>query len=259
MRMGYPCDLADPKTFNEKIQWLKLNERTELHTQCADKLAVRQFVKERLGDQYLIPLLKVFDNSEQVSVDEIGRSSFVIKTNHDSGTVFIVKESKEVDFPLIKSKLKQKLSTNYYPKNREWQYKNIKPKVIVEQLLLTERGDIPNDYKVHCFNGKPKFIQVDTARFSNHQRAIFDVDWNLVDVEYVYEMAKGVCKPASLTEMLRCAERLSEGFSFARVDFFDCDGKLFFGEISFHPESGFGKFKPSSFDRAWGDLIELEQ
>ncbi len=257
-RLGYKCNLNSPQTFNEKIQWLKLHDRTSLHTKCADKIGVREVVAECLGEEYLVPLYAEFETAEQFNEQKIPYESYVVKTNHDSGTVFVVEDKNDTNFPLIKSKLKQKLATNYYLNKREWQYKNIIPKITVEKLLSTENGGIPNDYKILCFNGKAHFIHVDTGRFSDHKRTFFDCNWKPLELEKGYIRDLDIPKPTTLNEMIYCAEKIAKMFRFVRVDFYDCDGKLYFGEITFHPSSGFGKFTPETFDLEWGKLLELK-
>jgi len=168
--MGYNLDLNNPKTLNEKIQWLKLNHNTTLHTQCADKYAVRNYVKNKIGENYLVPLYYSTENSNEIQPEILPEFPFIIKTNHDSSGGIIVKDKSNIDWIKVQKSLKKRLKKNYYYYSKEKQYKDISPRIIVEKLLVDKGGNIPNDYKIHCFNGEPKIIQVDSNRFSNHKR-----------------------------------------------------------------------------------------
>lgn len=252
-------NLASPVTFNEKLQWLKLNDRTPLHTICADKLAVREIIKKEIGEQHLIPLLLATDNIADLTADNLPEAPFVIKTNHDSGNVFIVTDKNTVDYEHIQQKLKYSLRHNYYHTSREWQYKNIKPTIIVERLISDQHGEVPKDYKIHCINGEPEFIQVDSDRFKTHRRTIYDTQWNEQSYAYKYQSLSGIERPKHLDKMLELARKLAKPFPFARIDFYDTGKELYFGEITFHPESGFGAFIPHKWDEILGKKIHLEK
>ncbi|WP_440122509.1 ATP-grasp fold amidoligase family protein [Tenacibaculum sp. Ill] len=255
--MGYKLDLQKPLTLNSKIQWLKLNERSNLHTICADKYKVRNFIKKTLGEEYLIPLFFVTKDVNKITPENLPSTPFIIKTNHDSGTYFIVKDKSNQDWNEIKKALKSSLKNNYYYKGKEWQYKNIDPCIIVEKLLQTSEGTIPSDLKFHCFNGKVTFIQVDIDRKTNHRRSLFDINWNLLDFQIHYPKGGYVKKPDSLDKLIEFSEKISKNFTLARVDFYEVNNKIFFGEITFHPESGFGNISPIEWDYKLGDLLEL--
>jgi len=247
-----------PTTFNEKIQWLKLNDRSSLHTICADKFAVREIIKKEIGEEYLIPLLLETENVADINPDNLPAAPFVIKTNHDSGNVFVIKDKSKADYEHIRNKLKHSLRHNYYHSSREWQYKNIKPTIIVEKFISDNHGEIPRDYKIHCFAGKPEFIQVDSNRFEGHRRTNFDIDWNELPFTYNnYPYLAGVAKPKHLKRMLELANALAKPFPYARIDFYDTGEHLYFGEITFHPVSGFGPFEPAEWDYTFGNKLPL--
>lgn len=257
--VGYTPNIIQPKTFNEKIQWLKINDRQAIHTLCADKYKVREIVEKEIGAQYLIPLLFHSDNINALTSDNIPNEPCIIKTNHDSGSVFIVKDKAQLDIVKAREELGRSLHQNYYHINREWQYKNIPPRIIIEKLLTNEDGDIPNDYKVFCFNGKAEYIQVDGNRFTKHVRAFYDTEWKQLPFEIKYPTMDVIPSPQNLRLIIELAEKLSSPFPFARIDFYEIGKKVFFGEITFHPVSGFGPFLPSEWDKKLGDMLPLKR
>jgi len=250
-------NIYQPVSFTEKIQWLKLNDRSELHTICADKLAVRDFVTKTIGPEYLIPLIFNTKNPEDITTDTIPEFPVIIKPNHDSGTHFIIRNKKDHDFKKIRKSLKQSLQKNYYFFWREWQYKNIIPSIIVEKLLTQENGQLPYDYKFHCFNGKMNFIQVSIDSEHSIKINLHDENWNLLPFQYEYENAPITPVPKKLKLMIKLAEKLAKPFSYVRIDFYENNNKVFFGEITFHPTSGFGQFTPTKWDLKMGEKIIL--
>lgn len=257
--LGYSLNLDAPKTFNEKLQWLKLHERTPLHTQCADKYRVRAHVEKKIGAEYLIPLVYQTENVEEIIPENFPEHPFIIKTNHDSGGGIFVHDKSEIDWGQVRDTLGKRLKHNYYHGHGEWQYKNIEPCILAENLLSDEQGNIPADYKLHCFNGKLGFIQIDLDRETDHRRNIYDPEWNLLECTYLYKKGATLEKPKVLDKMRELAEILASDFTFARVDFYNIGEKIYFGEITFHPESGTGKFTPQSWDQKFGELMTLPQ
>lgn len=264
---GYPIDLNNPQTLNEKINWLKLNNRTPLHTLCADKYRVREFISETIGDEYLIPLLMMSENPEDIRPENLPPPPFVIKTNHDSGGVVIVKDKKEIDWPLLRKDLKKRIGTNYYLKSKEWQYKNIVPCIIVEKFISDETGSTPFDYKLHSLNGVVKMIQVDMGRGTDyHYRNWYDPQWNRAP--YRWSSKKGFDKfthpsdtdaekPANLEKMIELTEIISKKFIYSRIDWYSINGRLYFGEITFHHDSGLRPIEPKEWDLKLGKLLKL--
>jgi hypothetical protein len=255
---GYKLNLKNPKTLNEKIQWLKLNDRTNLHTMCADKFAVRKYVKEKVGEEYLIPLIFFTDKIDELVLDKLPEYPVIIKTNHDSGGAIIVKDKQFVNISSVKQDLRKQLKRNYYYQSKEWQYKNIKPKILIEKLLIDKTGNIPEDYKFHCFHGRVEVIHVDIDRFINHKRNIYDAQWNLLPFSWFYNTSPTIIeKPEILDQMISIAERLSQPFMYVRVDLYLIQNKIYFGELTFHHGSGVEKIEPQEFDRILGDKLKL--
>ena len=243
---GRQLNLDHPKTLNEKINWLKLNDRTDLHTQCADKYEVRSFVKNKVGEGYLIPLVFQSYNVDDIRADNFPDVPFIIKANHDSSGGMIVKNKSEVDWISTSKKFKKLLNRNYYYSGKEWQYKNIKPCVIAEKLLINSQGNIPFDYKLHVFNGRVEVIQVDIDRYTNHKRNLYNTNWELLPFTWslwqhgnpLWDNGRPVIAPKNLQEMISVAQKLSEPFSYVRIDVYDFEDKVYFGEITFHHGSG---------------------
>lgn len=264
---GYPIDLENPQTLNEKINWLKLNNRSQLHTQCADKYEVRDFVSEKIGDKYLVPLISVTTNPDDIHPEKLPAPPFVIKTNHDSGGVVIVKDKNKIDWTALRADLKKRLGINYYRKSKEWQYKNIVPRIIVEKFITDESGSTPFDYKVHCFNGTVKMIQVDMGRGTeSHYRNWYDPEWNRepyrwsskkgIDT-FTHPSSTDVEKPANLGEMISLSEIISKSFIYSRIDWYNINGKIYFGEITFHHDSGLRPIEPEEWDLRLGKQLKL--
>lgn len=257
---GYDLNLKNPKTFNEKLQWLKLFDRKEIYTTLTDKYLVRSFVEEKIGSQYLIPLLGVWDNVEEINIDDLPEQ-FVLKCNHDSGSVAICKDRKTFCEKKELKRLSKALKANYYWKSREFNYYHIKRKVIAEEYMADAGSDELTDYKLFCFDGKVCFTQIDTGRFSNHIRNFYDKDWNFINVSVGYENDPDsiIPKPVFYDEMKRLAEILSEGIPHVRVDFYYSKGHIYFGELTFHHGGGVEKMEPKEYDYKWGKLIMIEQ
>lgn len=253
---GYELDLQNPKTLNEKIQWLKLYDRTPLHTKCADKYLVREYIKEKIGEEYLIPF--VFDtfNPEDINKENLPDYPVVVKVNHARG-VFLIKDKNNINFKDIQKKLKQELSNNFYYRTREWQYKNIVPRIIVEKMLLDENGEIPNDYKFICINGRISFIQVDMDRFNGHRKTIYNEAWEKQQFGFNYPIGDDIEEPLMLNKMIELAKTIAKDFLFVRVDFYTILDRVYVGEITFHPAGGFGKFDPDIIDLELGQSLHL--
>ena len=255
IRLGETLNLTNPRTFNEKLQWLKIYFHDEVLTECADKLLARNFVSKRIGNHLLNPLYAIYEDVDEIKVSELP-GEFVLKVTHGCGQNIICKDKNEVDWAFAFKALKIYMKSNHYYHGKEWAYKNIKPRIICEKLIKGI-GNSPNDYKVFCFNGKPELVQVDVDRFSNHKRSLFDLNWNVIDVNYTYPRCDFVKRPKSLRDMLEYAKKLSLGFPFVRVDFYYENGQILFGEMTFYPDSGYNKFIPKNFDEYLGTLLEL--
>lgn len=255
--MGYSFDIDKPQTLNEKITWLKLNDRSDLHTLVADKYTVRSYIAKKIGDKHLIPLLYHTKNAADLKPENLPNNNFIIKNNHDSGGYVIVKDKSLINWPNVQKSFKRSLKENFYYSTREWQYKNIEPRVVVEELLTTEDDEIPNDYKCHCFNGKLVFVHVDIDRFGDRRRNLYDTNWDLIPCVWQYENGTVEKKPELFDEMKKLAETLAKDFIYARIDFYLVKGQIYFGEISFHHHSGTQKFKSKECDLKFGQLLKL--
>lgn len=254
-------DLMHPVKFSEKIQWIKLNDNSALKTRLADKYQVREWIKDKIGERYLIPLLGVWDRPEEIDYDRLPEQ-FVIKCNHGSAYIYVVKDKKKMDKYEIRHSLQEWMNTEFAYKSLELHYRGIPRKILAEQYIQQQDGGL-TDYKFHCFGGRPLAVQLVGDRdFKGHTaREIFmDLSWNPMPCTYTnarYEEGK-LKKPSTFEEMVRIAEILSEGFKYVRVDLYSVDGKVLFGEMTFTPTSGYSQWKPTEYDQYWGQFIELE-
>ncbi|GAA4295904.1 ATP-grasp fold amidoligase family protein [Aestuariibaculum suncheonense] len=254
----YP-NLESPKLFTEKIQWLKLYDKNPLYTKCADKYEVREYVKEKIGEKHLIPLILVTENVEDIAAENLPNYPVIIKTNHDSGGGIIVRQKNNVNYKEIHKLLKKRLSKNYYNLNREWEYKDIKPKIIVEKLMSDESGNtLLNDYKIFCFNGKPRYIQTLLDRETGVKEDWYDINWNRQEFRYFSEESKEIERPKELDLMLKLSERLASDFKFVRVDLYKVKDEIYFGELTFKPYSGLMIWNPRQWDFELGSQLDLK-
>ena len=256
--LGKRLNLKNPKTYNEKLQWLKLYDRKPEYSMMADKYAVREHITNVVGEKYLIPLLGVWDDPEDIDFDALPKQ-FVLKCNHNSGTgMCICKDKSKLDIDRVKTNLRKGLGQNYHLHGREWVYKNIKRRVVAEKFMVDESGEVLKDYKVMCFNGEPKIIQIHSGRFKDHRVEWYDANWELLDVWLGVPMS-GIKteRPQFLEEMLELSRKLSAGIPQLRVDWYYTNGQLYFGELTFFNASGLTPFTPEQWDKKLGDLIQL--
>lgn len=256
-RTGKELNLENPQTFNEKIQWLKLYDNSALKTQLADKYRVREWIKENLGEEYLIPLIGVYDSFDEIDFDKFP-DKFVLKANHGCAWNIIVKDKSKFDKKKAKKKFDKWMQRNYSLKaGFEMQYKDIQPKIVAEAFIQDSNGEL-NDYKVLCFNGEPKFIWIDQGRYTKRTENIYDTNWNLQPFLLTYDNSKEeVPPPKNLDKMIEFARNLSRDFALVRVDFYNVDGKIYFGEMTFTSASGVDVFKPAEYDLKLGQMLKL--
>ncbi len=257
-RMGKALNIDKPKAFSEKLQWLKINDRNPEYTQMVDKYKVRQHIAEKLGKDYLIPLLGVWENFDHVDFDGLP-NQFVLKSTHDSGGVLICQNKSEFERGRAKRIFDKRLKNNYYWPTREWVYKSIAPRIIAEQYMVDETGAELKDYKLFNFNGEPRLIQVDFNRFTGHKRNLYTTSWEPIDVRFMYPSDPNapIVKPLLLDKMLDCARTLSKGIPFVRSDFYSIHDRLYFGELTFYPEAGYTTFSPEVYDDEIGNWLAL--
>ncbi len=260
--MGKKLDLDNPKTFNEKLQWLKLYYRPDIYTVYADKYAVREHIKETLGEEYLIPLLGVWEHPEDIDFDALPES-FVLKCNHNSGKgMCICKDKNKLDRDKTLLELRQGINENYYLINREWPYKNINRRIIAEKFMVDESGGFI-DYKFFCFNGVCDCVMVCLDRHLGDTKFyFFDKEWKLKRLNIRGKNAPEdftLRKPPCMDKMFEIAEKLSENMPFVRVDLYECMGQIYFGELTFFPDSGFDPNLLPETDKYFGSLIKLPQ
>lgn len=253
-------NISQPLSFNEKLQWLKLYDRKPLYTVMVDKYKVREYVAEKIGEQYLIPLLSVWNSPNEIDFAALP-DKFVLKCNHNSGTGMCICTDKEkLDINKVTRELKRGLKENYYLLHREWPYKDVSRKIIAEQYMKSDAGGL-TDYKIHCFNGEPKLILVCKDRFieTGLTEDFFSEEWEHLDIRRPSHpnAVNSIPKPEELSQMLMLAKTLSEGIPFVRVDFYIIDHKIYFSELTFFPAAGFEKFIPDKWDRILGDWLEL--
>ncbi len=240
-------NLYQPKSFSEWLQQSKLMRRKALHTQLADKLAVREYVQSKVGNEVLPHM--IWSGNELISAKSVDLpSKFVIKCNHGSGLNIVVTDASSFDWTWATEITRELLARDYSIPSAEWQYRWIPPKLLIEEFLEGADGKVPLDYKFFCFHGRVRLIQVDFDRFTRHTRAFLDPKFELLPVGLLYPRAdRPPPKPACFDRMIELAEILAEGEPFLRVDLYDM-GRPIFGELTFHPESGLGKFTPSDWD-----------
>ena len=264
---NYFMSFKNPKSLNEKIHWLKLYDRTKLHTQCADKIAVRKYVSDSIGDKYLIPIFKVIDDVSELTYFNLPEFPHIIKTNNGCGSNLVVQNKETLNFTTVQKNFNDYLRYNHYYITKEWQYKNISPKILIEKLLLNDDMSLPNDLKFHCFNGKVELIQLDIDRYSNNRRRnLYSRNWELLDFSWcpikdgkpIWPNSNKVFeKPNNLNQMIKISEKLSLPFKYVRVDLYENKNNIYFGELTFHHGSGVELFTPRSADILIGELLQL--
>lgn len=258
-KMGHRLNLNNPRSYSEKIQWLKLFDRNPLYTTLVDKFSVKKWVADKIGEEYLISTLGVWDKFNQIDFDSLP-NSFVLKCTHDSGGLIIVKDKKNFDVHSAKKKITKCMARNYYYANREWPYKNVIPRIIAEEYMEDETGEL-KDYKFFCFNGEVKALFIATDRQNEKEDTkfdFFDRNFNHLPFTNGHPNAKEPPpKPQKFEEMIVLAERLSKGFAHVRVDFYEVGSKIYFGEMTFFHWSGFVPFSPKEWDYKFGEWLKI--
>lgn len=259
---GGKLDLKNPRNFNEKIQWLKLYNRNPEYTRMVDKFEVKQYVAPIIGTAHIIPTIGVWDDPDKIDFDRLP-DQFVLKCNHNSGTgMYICKDKKNLDIKAVKRGLRKGLKENYFRCFREWPYKNVKRKIIAEPFMKDGVNPELRDYKFFCFGGVPKLCQVISDRSVHEKIDFYDMNWirqrGLIGLNLAAQNSEmDIPCPVSFKEMKIMAEKLSANIPFVRIDFYNINGRAYFGEITFFPASGFGKFKPEIWNERIGNWVKL--
>lgn len=259
--MKKKLDLEKPQTYNEKLQWLKLNDRKNSYTKMVDKYEAKKYVASVIGEQYIIPTLGVWEKFKDINF-EILPKQFVLKPTHTSGDVFICKDKNNIDYKKLKKKVNKWLKRKYYFLHREWPYKNVKPRIIAETYIENKEEIGLKDYKFMCFNGKVKCSFVCTNRNSKQGLSVdfFDLNWEKMPFTRHYpNSGEHINKPINYNQMLQLAEKLARNIPFVRVDFYEVNRKIYFGELTFYPGAGFEEFSPEKYDRILGEWLDLPE
>lgn len=256
---GKKLNLKKPKTFNEKLQWLKLYDRKPYYCKLVDKYEAKKIIASIIGEEHIIPTYGIWDDVDQIDFKSLP-NSFVLKTTHDSHSVVICNNKEFLDIDKTRTELKQRLKNNYFYGGREWPYKKVKPRIIAERNMAESGIDLV-DYKIHCFNGEPAFVLTCSNRYtgSGLTEVFYDLKWNKMSVRRpgndIDEI--DIQRPINLSEMIQLAKKISEGIPFVRIDFYVINNVVYFGEATFFPASGYKKFIPERYDEYFGSLINL--
>lgn len=252
-----PLDLKNPQTYSEKLQWLKLYGYRPEHTTMVDKVLVKDYVRNIIGDEYIIPTLAVWDSPDGIDFDSLP-DRFVLKCNHDSGRVVVCRDKAGLDRDKALKEMRASFRHNYYLMGRETPYKFVRRKVFAEQYMQDEKTSDIRDYKFFCFGGVPKAMFIASERATDVKFDFFDMDFNHLPLRQGYDNSPyPIGKPENFELMKELAAKLSKGLPHVRVDLYEINGKVYFGELTFFHFSGFMPFEPADWDRTWGEWLEL--
>ena len=258
-RMGKKLNLKNPQTFNEKIQWLKLYDRKPEYSSMVDKYEAKKYVADKIGEEYIIPTLGVWNSFDEIDFSSLP-NQFVLKCTHDSGGLVICRDKTNFNIEEARRIINKSLNNNYYLWGREWPYKDVKHRIIAEVYMEDHQSSELRDYKFFCFGGVARCFKVDFDRFIEHHANYYDVEGNVLNFGEticppIY--SRNIEMPKTISKMQKFAEELSKDIPFLRVDFYDADGQLYFGELTFYPASGMGTFTSDEWDQLLGSWINL--
>ena len=259
INFGRKINLKNPQTYSEKLQWLKLNDRRDIYTTMVDKIEAKKYVADIIGEDYIIPTLGVWDSFEEIDFGKLPER-FVLKCSHDSGGLVIVTDKSALDIKKARDTINKSLKRNYYFSGREWPYKNVKPRILAEKYMEGNSGSSPDDYKFFCFDGIVKAMFIASDRFADTETKFdfFDRDFNHLPFTNGHPNAEVMpAKPEAFEEMITLAEKLSKGIPHVRVDFYEIEGKVYFGELTLSHWSGFMPFSPEEWDVKFGEWLNL--
>ena len=249
----------NPKTFNEKLQWLKLYDRNPNYTKMVDKYDVKEYISKIIGEEYIIPTIGVYEKFDNIDFDKLP-NQFVMKCTHDSGGIIICKDKKKLNINLVRKKINRLMKKNFYYLSREWPYKNIKPRIIIEKYMEDEKIKEIRDYKFFCFNGEPKIMYVsDNSHTNNQHCCFFDMSYKKLNIKRkdYQEFKKTPTKPITFEKMINFSKIRYNGIPHVRVDWYEINGKLYFGELTFYTCSGFIPFENEKWDYEIGKMLKL--
>ena len=258
--MGYWMNWKNPQTYNEKLQWLKIYDKHPEYTKMVDKVAAKEYVASIIGEQYIIPTLAVYNSAEEINFDALP-NQFVLKCTHDSGSIVVCCDKSKLDCEAVRKKMRKGLKRTYIIQNREYPYKNVPRRIIAEQYLEDEGGTELKDYKFMCFHGKVHYVAIQSGRRQHNVHCnSYDKDFNRLYFKQGYPWTEEPDpKPQNFEQMVMIAEKLSEGIPHVRVDLYNINGKIYFGELTFFLGSGVVAFEPKEWDYKIGALIHLPQ
>lgn len=256
-RMGFDLNLDNPKSFSEKIQWLKLYYKNPILPTLADKYESKKIVEKEVGIKYVMPTHAIYNDANDILLDKLPKK-VALKATHASGINIISFDKSELDEKKVQSFFKHHLKKSYYLHSKEWAYKYVKPRVIAEELILEVNNELPKDYKIHCFSGIPRYIQVDHQRYKNHTRSYYDEYWSKKEFSHAKPIHQGLIdKPKSLDEMFEICKKLSKNLPYIRVDFFYVNNNIYVGELTCYPGNGMEPFSDYAWDLRLGELLVL--
>ncbi len=257
-KTGHFPNYKNPKAFSEKLAWMRLYDRNPLYVTLVDKVAVREYVRERVGEDVLIPLYGTWANAKDIDFAALPRR-FVLKCSHDSGFVVICKNKEQLDISYVRAQLAARLKMNHYYRHHEWPYLHVEPRVICEELLMGENEGPPSECSIHCFGGEIGYILKTVGRHSDSLRGYYSRDWEKLPFDQANGPITDFPRPPYLERLLQMARALAKGLRYGRVDFYEARGKLYFSEIDLCPRAGLIRYIPSSYDRYWGDRLPLPE
>lgn len=260
LRVGYKLNLDNPQTYNEKLQWLKLHNRKPIYTKMVDKVDAKEYVSNIIGKEYIIPTLGVYNNVDEIDFEELP-NQFVLKCTHDSGGIVVCKDKSKLNIEVAKEKLRKGCNRSYFYQNREWPYKNVARRIIAEQYMEDEKTAELRDYKFFCFDGEVKALFIASDRMTQGEETkfdFFDINFNHLPFLNGHPNAKVMPeKPTQFELMKELAAKLSKNIPQVRIDFYEMNGKVYFGEITFFHWSGMTPFEPIEWDYKFGEWIKL--
>lgn len=258
--MGYKLDLNQPKTYNEKLQWLKVNFRIPLMTKMVDKFEAKKVISDKIGTEYVVKNYGIWDSFKDIDFNLLP-DKFVLKTTHDQGGVVICRNKSSFNYFAAEAKINKHLRKKHFFLSREWPYKNVKPRIIAEELLFSRNENIFKDFKFYCFNGEPKIMYISSGK--EHGRMVFDfydMDFNLLNIKRpgIPNSNQLFVRPSRFSEMIELSKKISSGFPHIRIDFYEIDSKLYIGELTFFQGGGLMPFIPEEWDNILGSWINLD-